>query len=129
MAARPVTAATLAAAEDAFQAAHRHAYDYTPGSTETEIVTLRARAIGTVASSALDGAAPARAAGAAGRRDVWVDGRRETYAVLERDALGPGSAVGPRTIVEQEDSTLIVPDGWRGDIGAADILVLTREDA
>jgi N-methylhydantoinase A len=129
LAARPVTAATLATAEDAFHAAHRHAYDYTPGLTETEIVTLRARATGAVGGAALDGARPAAEAGSAASRDVWVDGERRPFAVLERDAIGPGSRIGPATIVEQEDSTLIVPDGWSGVVGPADILVLIREDA
>jgi N-methylhydantoinase A len=130
LAARPVTAATVAAAEDAFHAAHRHAYDYTPGLTETEIVTLRARATGTVGGAAMDGGrAPVAAGAATTTREVWVGGEQRRFAVIERDTLGPGSRVGPETIVEQEDSTLIVPAGWSGTVGPADILVLEREGA
>jgi N-methylhydantoinase A len=126
LSARPVTPATLAAAEQAFHLAHRQAYDYTPGLTETEIVTLRVRATGAVAGAALGAGRAAAAPGAAASRDVWVDGERRPFAVVERDELGPGDRIGPATIVEQEDSTLIVPEGWSGDVGPADMIVLTR---
>ncbi|HEU4976500.1 MAG TPA: hydantoinase/oxoprolinase family protein [Baekduia sp.] len=127
---RPVTAETLAAAEAAFHEAHVQAYDYTPGVTETEIVTIRARALGAVERRE---SPAARAATAGGRRpaeavrDVWDDGAPVAYAVRERDALAPGDTIDERTIVEQEDSTLVVPAGWSGEISAADILILTRE--
>ena len=49
--------------------------------------------------------------------------------MLERDALAPGARIEECTIVEQEDSTLVVPPGWAGEVAAADIIVLRREDA
>jgi N-methylhydantoinase A len=129
LATRPVTAATLAAAEQAFHAAHRAAYDYTPSVTDTEIVTVRARATGAAGSGSPDGVRPSAAADATAQRGVWVDGERRRFDVRERDELGPGERIGARTIVEQEDSTLVVPDGWAGDVGPAGIVVLTREAA
>jgi N-methylhydantoinase A len=128
LAPRPVTAATLAAADAAFRAAHARAYDYTPSLEETEIVTVRVRATGAVAPPDLSGAA-----GADGRppaeREVWEDGGAVTYAVLERDALAPGTPIEGPAIVEQEDATVVVPAGWAGVPGAAGALVLTREEA
>jgi N-methylhydantoinase A len=125
---RPVTAQSLATAEAAFHAAHRQAYDYTPSVTETEIVTLRARALGRVRR---DGGAPSPAPGGAppAERDVWEGGAPRRHVVLDRDALGPGDVIAERTIIEQEDATLVVPGGWRGEVTDTDILVLEREDA
>jgi N-methylhydantoinase A len=70
------------------------------------------------------GAAPAPAAAAT--RDVWAADGWEPYAVVERDALAPGDVVAERTIVEQEDTTVVVPAGWHGRVAEAEILVLER---
>jgi N-methylhydantoinase A len=128
LAPRPVTAETLAAADAAFRVAHEHAYDYTPSLEDTEIVTLRVRATGAVTMPDWAGARVTTAR-EPGSRDVWVDGAPAAYAVLERDALGPGDRIEGATIVEQEDATLVVPAGWAGEVGAADVLVLARESA
>ena len=128
---RPVSAATVADAEAAFAEAHRQAYDYTPSVRETEIVTVRARATGAVPRRAWSapGASGAPPPPPLRRRDVWTDGSPRSHAVVEREALAPGARVGERTIVEQEDATVVVPGGWRGEVGAADLLVLERSAA
>jgi N-methylhydantoinase A len=126
LAARPVTATTLAAAEAAFEEAHRQAYDYTPSVTETEIVTVRARATGAVSATAWETPAAVAPRAAAIARDVWRDGAWEAFTVVERAALAPGDVVAERTIVEQEDATVVVPAGWSGTVAAAEILVLTN---
>jgi N-methylhydantoinase A len=125
LAARPVTEATVRAAEAAFEAAHRRAYDYTPSVTETEIVTIRARATGAVAAVAWDGHG-AREGAPAATRDVWEGDAWAPYTVVERGALAPGDAVAGRTIVEQEDTTVVVPAGWHGRVADAEILILER---
>jgi len=126
LAARPVTAATLAAAEAAFEEAHRQAYDYTPSITETEIVTVRARATGAVPATVWETPAAAAPRGSAVTRDVWRDGAWSPFTVVERAALEPGDGVAERTIIEQEDATVVVPAGWSGTVADAEILVLTN---
>jgi N-methylhydantoinase A len=128
LAPRPVTAAALAAADQAFREAHEHAYDYTPSLEETEIVTLRVRATGAVAAPALTGAAPARPEEPA-TRTVWIDGAATEFTAYERDALGPEAELTGPAIVEQEDATLVVPRGWAGRVAASGAIVLTREAA
>jgi N-methylhydantoinase A len=128
LAPRPVTAATLAAADQAFRAAHEHAYDYTPSLEETEIVTLRVRATGAVTPPSFAGATPAQR-GEPATRTVWMDGAASEFTALERDALGAdGELTGP-AIVEQEDATLVVPPGWAGRVADFGAIVLTREAA
>jgi N-methylhydantoinase A len=126
LAARPATAATIAAAERAFAEQHRLLYDYTPTVTETEIVTLRLRALARI--PAIDWAAGERdpVAAAAGTRRVWAGGWA-SWRTVARDSLAPGDALWPETVVEQEDTTVVVPAGWSGRTGAAGTLVLARE--
>ncbi len=125
LAARPATAETIAAAERAFAEQHRRLYDYTPTVTETEIVTLRLRALARI--PAIDWAAGERdpVAAAAGSRRVWAGGWG-SWRTVARDSLAPGDALGPETVVEQEDTTVVVPAGWWGRAGAAGTLVLGR---
>ena len=125
--ARPVTAGTVAAAERAFADAHRRAYDYTPSVTETEIVTVRARATGRVATRAMGGSRrrPGRRAG--GPRGVDRTAAGASSPWWTATASPARDAVAARTIVEQEDATVVIPDGWTGVVGDADVLVLERE--
>ncbi len=39
-----------------------------------------------------------------------------------------GDRVDERTIIEQEDATVVVPAGWSGTVAEAGTLLLTRED-
>lgn len=129
LASRPVTAETIAAADQAFRDAHEHAYDYTPGVDETEIVTLRARASAPPAPVVWLGedGAELTAPAAAGTRAVWVDGTPVDYAVIARTSLTTGAIVAQRTIVEQEDTTVVIPAGWQGRVEADGILVLEKD--
>jgi N-methylhydantoinase A/oxoprolinase/acetone carboxylase beta subunit len=40
----------------------------------------------------------------------------ERYAVRRREALRPGAPIGPRTLIEDVDSTIVVPTGWSGRV-------------
>jgi N-methylhydantoinase A len=128
LAARPVTAAALAGAVDGFEQEHHRLYGYTPSVTETEIVTLRLRAVARI--SAVDWGAGTDEAPAAGEsvRRVWSDGEWSSWRVIARTALAEGDRIGPMTIVEQEDTTVVMPPGWHGQAAAAGTLVLERED-
>jgi N-methylhydantoinase A len=124
LAPRPVTAATLAAAERHFAAEHERLYDYTPTVTETEIVTLRVRAL--ARTEALDWeSADAPSPSATTRRPVF-DGAWDEWTVRRREALAPGDVLAAGTIVEQEDATTVVPPGWGGRVATGQTLVLER---
>jgi N-methylhydantoinase A len=128
LAPRPATADSIAAAERAFADQHRRLYDYTPTVTETEIVTLRLRAQARI--PAIDWAAAERdpVTAAAGSRRIWAGGWGSWRSVV-RDSLAPGDALGPATVVEQEDTTVVIPAGWWGRAAAAGTLVLGRDGA
>lgn len=115
----------LAAAERRFHAAHRRAYGHASPVAETEIVTLRVCAGGRLPEPTWQELEAPVTGVRAGSRAVWSPGRgRCRYALHEREALGPGArATGP-CIVEQDDSTIVVPAGWTLTVGAAGSAVL-----
>jgi N-methylhydantoinase A len=122
---RPVTAEAIAAAEEAFEEEHRRLYDYTPSVTETDIVTLRLRALARIPDIDWTVAEDGRRAAAAGTRRVYHGGWRE-WTAAGRDALAQDDTIAAETIIEQEDTTVVIPPGWSGRVGAAGTLVLQR---
>jgi N-methylhydantoinase A len=124
---RPVTAETIAEAERAFEQQHQRLYDYTPTVTETEIVTLRLRALAGIPEIDWAATEQARVAATGGTRRVW-SGEWRSWQVLPRDALSAGERLAAETIVEQEDTTVVVPAGWCGRVAAGGTLLLARED-
>jgi N-methylhydantoinase A len=127
--ARPVTAATLAAAVEAFEDEHRRLYDYTPEITDTEIVTLRLQAVARIPDIDWEAVAERPPAAGASTRRVWAGGEWGTWTALARADLADGDRIEPETVIEQEDTTVVVPAGWHGTVATAGTLVIEREDA
>ena len=122
---RPVTAETVAAAEAAFEEEHRRLYDYTPTVTETDIVTLRLRALARISDIDWTVAEDGRRVAVASTRRVYHGGWRE-WTAAGREALAQGDTIAAETIIEQEDTTVVIPPGWSGSVGTAGTLVLQR---
>jgi N-methylhydantoinase A len=117
---RPAGAEALRTVERAFHAAHRRAYGHDRPVEETEIVTVRVRATGKVRvrpeAWSTNGAPRRPGPGGASARGP--------YAVHQRDEVR-ASLTGP-AIVEQDDSTILVPAGWRLRPGPAGNAILER---
>lgn len=122
--ARPATAATIRAAEQAFMDEHQRLYDYTPTITDTEIVTIRLRATALTEPIVVD--AVQGSGGTAGTQRVH-DGAWSEWPVHHRDALGEGDALVGPAIIEQTDTTTVLHRGWTATVGAGGTLVLERE--
>src|SRR5262249_62345211 len=110
----------------------RRLYTYDLPNAPTELVPLRATAIGALpkrASLAPEGG-EGRVRGSAiksGSRQVYFRGRRfiDTPIYL-RDALFPGMSFDGPAIIEQSDSTPLVAPGFRARVDGADNLLLER---
>ncbi len=127
LALRPVTVATIAAAEQAFIDEHQLLYDYTPPVIETEIVTIRVRGLARTESV---GIAPITTGDALPATTQRVyDGAWGDWAKIHRDALAEGAAITGPLIIEQDDSTVVVHRGWSGTVRAGGTLVLVQEAA
>jgi N-methylhydantoinase A/oxoprolinase/acetone carboxylase beta subunit len=63
-----------------------------------------------------------------GRRRIHLAQRDSAHAILyERDQLEIGAAVTGPAIIEQFDSTTVIPPGWSGCVDAFRNLILRRE--
>jgi N-methylhydantoinase A/oxoprolinase/acetone carboxylase beta subunit len=114
----------LAALYRDFLAAHDKIYGYA-AAAPARIVNLRA-----VHRASLAAPATVPPPGAAGnpkrRRRVLIDPAigPETAAVYDRAALAADAAFAGPAIVEQSDTTTIVPGGWRCRVASGGVLVL-----
>jgi len=97
----------------AFHASYAQVYGYTDEQAELEILNLRTTAIGITRKPDLAGLLPGRPAAAAPReRSIFLDGAPRTARVLDRASLEPGVRLAGPVIVEQYDTTVLVPPGY-----------------
>ncbi|RQG96505.1 hydantoinase/oxoprolinase family protein [Natrarchaeobius chitinivorans] len=112
------------AVADRFHEAHERTYGYAMDES-IELVTLRATATvpGTEPAVAHDGDGGALV----GTRQVHFSetGAWET-TVYDRDGLEAGTTVSGPAILEQAESTTVVPPQWSGEIDADGALFMTR---
>ncbi|WP_394738868.1 hydantoinase/oxoprolinase family protein [Natronococcus roseus] len=121
-------AVDLEAVAERFHAAHERAYGYRMDEA-VEIVTLRASATVEGASPTVrhEGGGDARL----GTREAYfpdVDGAR-TATVYERDRLQSQRVVDGPAVLEQAESTTVVPPGWAGDVLEDGTVVMTEDDS
>ncbi len=124
-----VTAATLDALAEAFDAAHRRLYGFAAEGEPVQLVTFRIEASGLVPKAAFpaqpDGPADASAA-VTGRRDVWLPeaGGFVSCPVYGRDRLRPGHRIAGPAVVEQMDATTVILPGMAGRVESYANLIL-----
>ncbi|ELZ98037.1 N-methylhydaintoinase A [Haloferax mucosum ATCC BAA-1512] len=110
------------AVERRFHEAHESAYGYRL-SDAVELVNIRATAV--VArespSVAFRGGTDART----GTRDAFFGTGFHETPVYDRDRIEPETDMSGPAILEQDESTVVVPPGWHGTVRADGTLVLT----
>jgi N-methylhydantoinase A len=117
---------------DAFHAAHRRVYSHSEPGLPVEMVSLRLRISASMPKPPL--APPPQAvtgtpAPRAGSRCVLAEGRLVDVVTHDRTALAGGHLLQGPALVDQEDSTVYVPAGWRGLVHESGSLLLSREAA
>jgi N-methylhydantoinase A len=100
---------------EGFEALHEERYGYRDGEQELELVTLRVSATIPGADVSLSEAGADGDEVERGRRTATIDGEAVELEVL-RGAPAPGTAVRGPAVVELPESTLLVPDGWSGEV-------------
>ena len=112
----------------AFHEEHAREYSYAREDAPVSLFRLAVKAVGIVPK-----AEPARSEGdtytpkAARRRDVWFDERAHDAAIYERESLRAGATFQGPAIVEQLDSTTVVPPGMRAEVDPyMNILIHTK---
>jgi N-methylhydantoinase A len=109
----PVTAATLEALAEGFDAAHRRMYGFVAEDETVQLVTFRIEAAGLVPKAAFarhDTVPPDASAAIMGRRPVWMPeaGGFVDCPVYDRDKLRPGHCIAGPAIIEQMDATTVI---------------------
>jgi N-methylhydantoinase A len=124
----PVTAASVAELLARFTAVHEQTYGFANTGSPVQAVTFRVQATGEI--DARPTASPVVAARPEGdqphSREVYLPelGGFHDCPVHDRAALAPGSVVHGPAVIEQPDTTTLIPPGARADVDAHRNLVI-----
>jgi N-methylhydantoinase A len=112
----------------AFHRAHERAFGHADREAPAEIVNLRVQLRAARPRVPL-AEIPPRPPGPTPRatRRVWLDGRPVEARVFDRDALGRGARLAGPAIVEQPDTTVLVPGDHAAEVDRLGNLWLRRE--
>ena len=108
-----IGAASLDAIRAAFAAAYAARTTTVPADARFEAVSFRVRCLGPVPVLSMRGAVDGSGATGAvkGKRRVWFDGGWTEATVYDRYALRSGDSVAGPAIVEERESTTVIPPG------------------
>jgi N-methylhydantoinase A len=110
-----------------FHALHEQLYFHADTAAPAEIVDLRVRAIGYLPRAPAQ-PRPRRVEGAltpVARREIVLGTSTQTAAIYDREALVSGHIFEGPAVVEQTDTTTLVPPGWRCAVDPEGNLVAT----
>jgi len=123
-----VTAATLGALREGFEAEHRRHWNFTQPDRPISLINLRLRAtFPTRITHRLETVRARGAPTATGERRVFADGEQVVVPVYAREELRFGHEFAGPAIVEEASSGLIVPAGRRIRVDAEGNLIVTVE--
>jgi N-methylhydantoinase A len=119
-----VTALDRDAVRAAFEAEYRRLYGRTEPGLPVECVGWRVTVSGPAPKLDLTASASPGGVARRGSRPAWFSGRFVDTAVYLRAALKPGDTIQGPALVEERESTLVLPPGARATCDAALNLVV-----
>lgn len=129
----PITAETFTAIEAGFLAAHRQLYGFIAAGERVQLVTFRIAASGLVNKAEfqpqpIEG--PDASHAATGSRPVWMveTGDFTETKLIDRAKLKPGNVVVGPAIIDQMDTTTVVPPGMAATVDAYLNLILEAQE-
>ena len=125
----PSPVADLAALIEAFHESHEREYNFRRDDTPVGLFRLNLKAVGLVPKAEFARASPTgRTPAPKTRRPVWfaATGSADT-PVYWRPDLGPGDRLSGPVVVEQLDSTTVIPPGFSAEIDAWLNIVIRQE--
>jgi N-methylhydantoinase A len=117
----PITSATLDLLAEGFAEAHNRMYGFVAEGEPVQLVTFRIEATGLVRKAAFQPRpmrGPDASAAIIGRREVWFSEAAGFVAcpVYDREKLDAGNRIAGPAIVEQMDTTTVIPPGMIGRV-------------
>jgi N-methylhydantoinase A len=127
----PINASWLKRAADAFHAVHQRLYSYCDRGEQVQLVNLRVAAIGQtdhVKPRLIErGPASAKAAQKGERKVRFQESSLvQVCPIYERDRLLAGNQVAGPAVIEQADSTILVPPSFSALVDPHGRLIMTR---
>lgn len=120
--------ALAAALREAFAHRHQLLYGFGDATAPVELTRLVVSAIGSL--SRVEAArATRRASTTVTTRRIFVGNAWATVACIDRDSLEPGHTRTGPLVIEQSDTTVLVPEGWQMRCQPSGDLLLTRSGA
>jgi N-methylhydantoinase A len=110
---------------DAFHAAHEERFGFAEPGADVELVTVRVSVATPPAESRVPEGVPGTGAERA-TRTTWFAGARFEATVV-RDGPAPGRSVDGPAIIEQSQTTIVVPPGWTASSAGADVVLDRRK--
>jgi len=123
----PFAPTTATAARDRFLREYERQYHHVTDEIDVEVSVVRVRGRGLQDKPELPRPASTGPAVARDRRPVRFRAGELETAVYDRSVLSPGTAFSGPAIVEQLDSTTIVPSGWSVSVDRHGNLLLAAE--
>ncbi|WP_366657453.1 hydantoinase/oxoprolinase family protein [Fodinicurvata sp. EGI_FJ10296] len=113
-----------------FHRFHHEHYGYAAEGKPVELVAVRLTAIAPATPLPAAAHAPADGDGRTGERPVWFKSTGVTATpVYDRSRLPAGTRLEGPALLEQMDSTTVVPPGMTARLAASGDIVMTRNDA
>ncbi len=109
---------------EGFHALHARRFSYADPEAPVELVALRLAATGLLPAVRARRAAGLGAARVPEAREVWLGGRARPLPVHQREQV-TGPLRGP-ALIEEEYTTILLPEGWHCAPGAEGSLVARR---
>ncbi len=109
-----------------FHKTHELRYGFSSPEEEVEIVVARLEAIGITEKPRLSVAKKMRELRSKGKREVYFRNGWEVAEVYEREALGEGAEVCGPAVIEEIDSTIVIPPGFCGTVDSIGSIIIKR---
>jgi N-methylhydantoinase A len=106
----------LTALARTFTDAYRAVYGHANNQAEIWIKELRLRIVGRMPRPNFARATRGAGATASGRRQLRVNGQQHEAQTYDRTALGAGDRIRGPAIVDQLDTTLLIPPRWEAEV-------------
>ena len=121
----PMDASAEPALRAGFEAVYLDRYSRRPADEPLEILSLRLRARGPAPELSVTGGAATATAAEPVHREVWTGEAWERATVHLRADLAPGQVVEGPAIIEEPESTTLIPKGDRAEQDAAGNIRIT----
>ena len=121
-----LTDGDVGAIAQAFHTAHRATYGHANERAQIWFKELRAHIVGEMRKPRLAPVRPDRGAAVRSMREVRLFGGVVSAAVMDRASLGAEEVVSGPAVINQMDTTTLVPAGWRACRAGGGALVLEK---